>query len=280
MELGLTWVACAVDAMLLTLIFLLIAYWYRNRAVPSAHCEPLLKRRWLRLYRLTAFLVYFALIIWYHVAGIRSAQAVDGLPENFTAWNTHLQAVWWGVAAAAPPHSAAARRSHLLFETVLPSAWFVTFVAAFILAPGNPMILASGEHFWNSVALTVDARWNEIVLSKHHALLPVVWASLYMIRSWVRRSAQIDYVWNYTFLELDSGIAMVWYGMLVVVNVAVYQACAWVTARKLRRLLPPTPSEAEAPKTKTPGAQTPISVALSVASTPVSSTIELVINQT
>ena len=64
--------------------------------------------------------------------------AEDGLPETFTAWNTHLQAVWWVVAAWPRRGSAAA---HYLLETALPSAWFVSFVVAFILAPLSPALL-------------------------------------------------------------------------------------------------------------------------------------------
>ena len=60
------------------------------------------------------------------------------------------------IVAAAAPSSAAA---HYLLETALPSAWFVSFVVAFILAPLSPALLVSFEHLWNAILMSADVRW-------------------------------------------------------------------------------------------------------------------------
>ena len=143
--------------------------------------------------------------------------------------------------------------AHLLLEAALPSAWFVTFVVAFILAPLSPALLVSFEHFWNAVLMSADVRASEHVVRRHHALLPCAWAALYVARSWARRAAGRGYNWTYEFLALRDGASVAWYAMLVVANVCVYGACARASERKLlpRRDPPERAPDAEAAAVET-----------------------------
>ena len=225
-------VVIAVAAELVATTLVLAWYWHRQRTTPTTYSEvSKITSRRLRIYRSTVASVYLTLIVWFH-ATEPDASVEDGLPESFTAWNSHLQALWWVLAAAAPR----SEFTHIVLETVLPSAWFVTAIVALVLAPLSPAIFVSFEHFWNSVAISLDVRWNEFVVRRHHALLPCLWAITYLLRSWARRAAAGDsFVWSYEFLALNDGSALMWYSLLVVVNVGVYQACARATERKLPR---------------------------------------------
>ena len=236
MRLGTTWVVASVAAVISAAVLGLAAFWFRRRAAPTVYSDARIDARRLRLYRACIACVYVALIAWFHVARPEDMHgAEDGLPETFTAWNTHLQAVWWVVAAAAPSSAAA----HYLLETALPSAWFVSFVVAFILAPLSPALLVSFEHLWNAILMSADVRWSEHVVRRHHALLPCAWAALYVARSWWRRAAGPGaYQWTYEFLALSDGAAIAWYTMLIVANVGVYVACARASERKLPRNRP------------------------------------------
>ena len=230
--LGTPAVVLAVASVLFATTLVLAWYWHRHRTAPTTYSEVTkLTSRRLRIFRSTVACVYLILIVWFH-ATEPDASVEDGLPESFTAWNSHLQALWWVLAATAPR----SEFTHLALETVLPSAWFVTVIVAVVLAPLSPGIFVSFEHFWNSVAISLDVRWNEFVVRRHHALLPCLWAIMYLLRSWARRAAAGDgYVWSYEFLALNDGSALMWYSLLVVVNVGVYQACARATERKLPR---------------------------------------------
>ena len=235
MALGTTWVVATVAAVIAASLLGLAAFWFRRRAARTVYSDARVDARRLRLYRAAIAAVYVAVIAWSHAARPADMHgAEDGLPETFTAWNTHLQALWW-CAAAARPRGALA---HLLLEAALPSAWFVTFVVAFVLAPLSPALLVSFEHFWNAVLMSADVRASEHVVRRHHALLPCAWAALYVARSWARRAAgRGAYAWTYEFLALRDGASVAWYAMLVVANVCVYGACARASERKL---LPPS----------------------------------------